>query len=73
LSVTDVDALFPIRTGGLRTDYPVDVAAAAHGQKFLVNTILGDSDNVPIEITMNWPERRSTCGWSAEMARATGG
>jgi hypothetical protein len=27
---------------------------AAHGQKFLVNTIVGDSDNVPLEMTLNW-------------------
>jgi len=30
------------------------VEVAAHGQKFLVNTIVGDSDNVPLEITLNW-------------------
>jgi hypothetical protein len=28
---------------------PHNVEVAASGQKFLVNTIVGDSDNVPIE------------------------
>jgi hypothetical protein len=27
---------------------------AAHGKKFLVNTILGDSDSAPLEVTLNW-------------------
>jgi len=27
---------------------------AAHGQKFLVNTIVGDSDNDPLEVRLNW-------------------
>jgi Tol biopolymer transport system component len=56
MNAAGVEPLFRVRTGGLRSDWATDVAAAAHGQKFLVNTILGDSDNVPIEITMNWPE-----------------
>ncbi len=25
-----------------------------HGQKFLVNTIVDDSDNAPLEVTLNW-------------------
>jgi hypothetical protein len=33
---------------------PHNVEVAAHGQKFLVNTIVGDSDNVPLEVTLNW-------------------
>ena len=56
LNATDVTPLFRVRTGGFGNDDPTDIAVAAHGQKFLVNTVLGDSDNVPIEITMNWPE-----------------
>ncbi len=28
---------------------------AAHGQKFLVNAIVSDSDNVALEVTVNWP------------------
>jgi hypothetical protein len=31
-----------------------NVEGAATGQKFLVNTIVGDSDIVPIEVTLNW-------------------
>jgi len=31
-----------------------NVEVAAHGRKFLVNTIDGDSDNVPLEVTLNW-------------------
>ena len=31
-----------------------DFEVAAHGQKFLVNTIVGDSDNAPLEVTLNW-------------------
>jgi len=30
------------------------VEVAANGQKFLVNTIIGESHNVPIEVTLNW-------------------
>ena len=26
----------------------------AHGQKFLVNTIVDDSDNAPLEVTLHW-------------------
>jgi dipeptidyl aminopeptidase/acylaminoacyl peptidase len=55
LSAAAVEPLFRVHTGG-RIEGISNVAPAAHGQKFLVNTILGDSDNVPIEITMNWPE-----------------
>jgi hypothetical protein len=32
------------------------VEVAADGQRFLVNSIVGDSDNVPLEITLNWHE-----------------
>ena len=33
---------------------PHNFEVAAHGQKFLVNTIVGDSDNAPLEVTLNW-------------------
>ena len=56
LNAAGVEPLFRVRTGGIRADWVSDVVAAAHGQKFLVCTVLGDSDNMPIEITMNWPE-----------------
>jgi eukaryotic-like serine/threonine-protein kinase len=46
--------LFALRTQGLVTNQPHNVEVGAHGQKFLVNTILGDSDNVPLEVTLNW-------------------
>ena len=47
-------ALFAIRTQGSVTNQPHNVEAAANGQKFLVNTVIGDSDNAPIEVTLNW-------------------
>jgi serine/threonine protein kinase len=46
--------LFSTRTQGLVLNQPHNVEVAAHGQKFLVNTIDGDSDNVPLEVTVNW-------------------
>jgi Tol biopolymer transport system component len=46
--------LFRIHTQGSVFNQPHNVEVAAHGQKFLVNTIVGDSDNVPLEITLNW-------------------
>ena len=33
---------------------PHNVEVAASGPKFLVDAILGESDNVPIEMTLNW-------------------
>ncbi len=46
--------LFTIRTQGLAVNQPHNFEVAAHGQKFLVNTIVGDSDNAPLEVTLNW-------------------
>ena len=46
--------LFPIHTQGNVVNQPHNVEVAAHGQKFLVNTIVGDSDNAPLEVTLNW-------------------
>ena len=46
--------LFSIRTQGGVTNQPHNFEVAAHGQKFLVNTIVGDSDNAPLEVTLNW-------------------
>jgi eukaryotic-like serine/threonine-protein kinase len=46
--------LFSIHTQGGVVNQPHNVEVAAHGQKFLVNTIVGDSDNVPLEVTLNW-------------------
>ena len=46
--------LFAIRTQGNVVNQPHNVEVAAHGQKFLVNTIVGDSDNAPLEVTLNW-------------------
>jgi hypothetical protein len=46
--------LFSIRTQGFVVNQPHNVEVAAHGQRFLVNTIVGDSDNVPLEVTLNW-------------------
>ena len=46
-------ALFPVRTQGLTLNQPHNVEAAAHGQKFLVNAIVADTDNQPLEVTLN--------------------
>jgi len=46
--------LFSIHTQGLVSNQPHNVEVAAHGQKFLVNSIAGGSDNVPLEVTLNW-------------------
>jgi hypothetical protein len=45
---------FSIYTQGFVSNQPHNVEVAAHGQKFLVNAIVGDSDNVPLEVTLNW-------------------
>jgi hypothetical protein len=46
--------LFSVRTQGFVSGQPRNVEAAAHGQKFLVNAIVGDSDDQPLEVTLNW-------------------
>jgi Tol biopolymer transport system component len=46
--------LFPLHTQGIIPNLPHNVEVAEHGQRFLVNRILGDSNNVPLEVTLNW-------------------
>ncbi len=46
--------LFPVHTPGNALNQPHNVEVAAHGQKFLVNAIVADSDNEPLEVTLNW-------------------
>jgi Tol biopolymer transport system component len=46
--------LFDVRTQGYSTNQPYNIAAAANGRKFLVNTVVGDTDNAPLEVTLNW-------------------
>jgi dipeptidyl aminopeptidase/acylaminoacyl peptidase len=46
--------VFPVRTRGLIVNQPHNVEVAAHGQKFLVNAIVRESDNEPLEVTLNW-------------------
>jgi Tol biopolymer transport system component len=46
--------LFAIHTQGDVVNQPHNVEVAAHGQKFMINTIVGESDNVPLEVTLNW-------------------
>jgi Tol biopolymer transport system component len=46
--------LFAVHTQGYATNQPHNIAALSNGQKFLVNTIVGDSDNAPLEVTLNW-------------------
>lgn len=47
--------LFAIRTQGLVTNQPHNFEPSADGQRFLVSTVVADSDNVPIELVVNWP------------------
>jgi serine/threonine protein kinase/Tol biopolymer transport system component len=54
LTLSDPQKLFALRTQGVTTNQPHNVAVASNGQKFLVNTIIGDSDNAPLEVTLNW-------------------
>jgi len=46
--------LFAIRARGKVVNQPHNFEVAAHGQKFLVNTVVDDSDNAPLEVTLNW-------------------
>ena len=54
LEVGTPQKLFPLHTQGFVTNQPHNVEVAANGQKFLVSAIVGDSDNVPIDVTLNW-------------------
>jgi predicted Ser/Thr protein kinase len=54
LEASTPQKLFSLRTQGYVANQPHNVEVAGHGQKFLVNTIVGDSDNVPLEVTLNW-------------------
>jgi Tol biopolymer transport system component len=46
--------LFDIHTQGLVSNQAHNVEVAANGQKFLVNSIVGGSANMPLEVTLNW-------------------
>jgi hypothetical protein len=46
--------LFPMKTQGYAPDQPDNFAAGANGQKFLINTVVGDTDRAPLEVTLNW-------------------
>jgi Tol biopolymer transport system component len=54
LDVGTPQPLFAIHTQGFVNNQPHNVEVAANGQKFLVNTIVGDSDNAALEVTLNW-------------------
>jgi serine/threonine protein kinase len=47
--------LFAIRTQGLGFNQPFNFEPSADGKRFLVNTVVGDSDNAPLEVIVNWP------------------
>jgi hypothetical protein len=51
---TAPQTLFAVRTQGQVANQPHNVEVAAHGQKFLVNAIVAESDNQPLEVTTNW-------------------
>lgn len=46
--------LFPIRTQGYSPDQPDNFGVGGNGQKFLINTVVGDTDKAPLEVTLNW-------------------
>jgi len=54
LEIGPPQRLFDIQTQGLVSNQPHNVEVAANGQKFLVNSIVGGSGNVPLEVTLNW-------------------
>jgi hypothetical protein len=56
--------LFPLRIQGLATGQPINVEVASNGKRFLVNTVVDDSDNVPIDI-------RSWSGANVRVARCS--
>jgi hypothetical protein len=51
---TPVD-LFAIRTQGLGFNQPFNFEPSADGKRFLVNIVVGDTDNAPLEMIVNWP------------------
>jgi serine/threonine protein kinase/Tol biopolymer transport system component len=54
LEIGTPQKLFDIHTQWHAPNQPHNVEVAANGQKFLVNTIVGNSDNAPLEVTVNW-------------------
>lgn len=44
---------------GFASNQPRNVEVAPNGQKFLVNAIVGDSDNAPLEVTLSRVEEVS--------------
>jgi hypothetical protein len=46
--------LFAMHTQGYAPDQPDNFAVGGNGQKFLVNTVVGDTDKAPLEVTLNW-------------------
>jgi hypothetical protein len=54
LDVGTPQKLFSPHTQGFVINQPHNVEVAANGQKFLVNAIVGDTDNAPLEVTLNW-------------------
>ena len=54
LHVATPHPLFPIRTQGFTNNQPHNVEVAANGQRFLVNAIVGNTDDAPLEVTLNW-------------------
>ena len=49
--------LFPVRTHGLISTQPQNFETGAHGQRFLVNTVVGETSNASLEVTLNWTAR----------------
>jgi len=46
--------LFDIHTQWFAPNQPHNVEVAENGQRFLVNTIVGNSDNAPLHVIVNW-------------------
>jgi hypothetical protein len=54
LDIGTPQKLFDIHTQWYVSNQPHNVEVAANGQKFLVNTIVGNSDSAPLAVTLNW-------------------
>jgi hypothetical protein len=57
LEISTPQRLFDLQTSGFRINLPHNVEVTSKGERFLVNTAVGDSNNVPIEVTLNWISR----------------
>jgi hypothetical protein len=50
-----VRAVRPLFKAPIRTGQGISYDASADGRKFLVNTLVGEPQPVPITLVVNWP------------------